>query len=218
MTTNVITIDVKRTVLEAAKLMHQQDVGDLVVMEGVEAKGIVTGKNLLSVERERWKTAGLGSGSQNEFVPGDLQGFAIVQLRGNQSLPFNSAPAPKIANFMVMEQVKYALGLILDYFLFARHQPLHIGKDFALQPETEFVGSVKFIQQLGRGDHDFGRNTAPVEAGSSHVVPLNDRDLCPQLGGTDGCHISPRPRSDDNHSCRHNASPSVGVGFLLHAM
>jgi CBS domain-containing protein len=47
MTTNVITIDVKRTVLEAAKLMHQQDVGDLVVMEGVEAKGIVTERDLV---------------------------------------------------------------------------------------------------------------------------------------------------------------------------
>jgi CBS domain-containing protein len=47
MTTNVITIDVKRTVLEAAKMMHQQDVGDLVVMEGVEAKGIVTERDLV---------------------------------------------------------------------------------------------------------------------------------------------------------------------------
>lgn len=47
MTTNVITIDVQRTVLEAAKLMHQQDVGDLVVMEGVVAKGIVTERDLV---------------------------------------------------------------------------------------------------------------------------------------------------------------------------
>ena len=47
MTTNVITIDVQRTVLEAAKLMHQQDVGDLVVMEGNEPKGIVTERDLV---------------------------------------------------------------------------------------------------------------------------------------------------------------------------
>ena len=47
MTTNVITIDVQGTVLEAAKLMHQQDVGDLVVMEGVVAKGIVTERDLV---------------------------------------------------------------------------------------------------------------------------------------------------------------------------
>jgi len=47
MTTNVITIDVQRTVLEAAKLMHQQDVGDLVVMDGVVAKGIVTERDLV---------------------------------------------------------------------------------------------------------------------------------------------------------------------------
>jgi CBS domain-containing protein len=47
MATNVITIDVQRTVLEAAKLMHQQDVGDLVVMEGNVAKGIVTERDLV---------------------------------------------------------------------------------------------------------------------------------------------------------------------------
>ncbi len=47
MTTNVITINADRTVLEAAKLMHQQDVGDLVVMESVEAKGIVTERDLV---------------------------------------------------------------------------------------------------------------------------------------------------------------------------
>ena len=47
MTTNVITIDVQRTVLEAAKLMHQQDVGDLVVMDGVVAKGIVTERDIV---------------------------------------------------------------------------------------------------------------------------------------------------------------------------
>ena len=47
MTTNVITIDVNKTALETAKLMHQQDVGDLVVMDGVEAKGIVTERDLV---------------------------------------------------------------------------------------------------------------------------------------------------------------------------
>jgi CBS domain-containing protein len=47
MTTNVITIGINRNVLEAAKLMHQQDVGDLVVMDGVEAKGIVTERDLV---------------------------------------------------------------------------------------------------------------------------------------------------------------------------
>ena len=47
MTTNVITIGVNETVLYAAKLMHNQDVGDLVVMEGVEAKGIITERDLV---------------------------------------------------------------------------------------------------------------------------------------------------------------------------
>jgi len=47
MTTNVITIGVNETVLYAAKLMHQQDVGDLVIMEGNVPKGIVTERDLV---------------------------------------------------------------------------------------------------------------------------------------------------------------------------
>ncbi len=47
MTTNVITIDVQGTVLDAAKLMNQQDVGDLVVTEGKVPKGIVTERDLV---------------------------------------------------------------------------------------------------------------------------------------------------------------------------
>lgn len=47
MTTNVITIEAKETVLYAAKLMNQQNVGDLVVMENGGAKGIVTERDLV---------------------------------------------------------------------------------------------------------------------------------------------------------------------------
>ena len=47
MTTNVITIGFHETVLYAAKLMHQQDVGDLVVMDGNVPKGIVTERDLV---------------------------------------------------------------------------------------------------------------------------------------------------------------------------
>ncbi len=47
MTTNVITIDFQGTVLEAAKLMNQQDVGDLVVTEGKVPRGIVTERDLV---------------------------------------------------------------------------------------------------------------------------------------------------------------------------
>lgn len=47
MTKNVITIGVNESVLYAAKLMHQQDVGDLVVMESNVPKGIVTERDLV---------------------------------------------------------------------------------------------------------------------------------------------------------------------------
>ena len=47
MTTNVITIGFHETVLYAAKLMHQQDVGDLVIMDGNVPKGIVTERDIV---------------------------------------------------------------------------------------------------------------------------------------------------------------------------
>lgn len=47
MTMDVITIDADRTVFDAAKLMRQHEVGDLVVMEGTVAKGIVTERDLV---------------------------------------------------------------------------------------------------------------------------------------------------------------------------
>ena len=47
MTSNVIIIDAQKTVLEAAKLMYQQGVGDLVIMEGNMPKGIVTERDLV---------------------------------------------------------------------------------------------------------------------------------------------------------------------------
>ena len=47
MTKAVVTIGSGGTVLEAAKLMHQQNVGDLVVMDGGVVKGIVTERDLV---------------------------------------------------------------------------------------------------------------------------------------------------------------------------
>lgn len=42
MTKGVLTIDSKRTVAEAAELMSQKEVGDVVVTEGESPRGIVT--------------------------------------------------------------------------------------------------------------------------------------------------------------------------------
>ncbi len=47
MTKAVVTIGTSGTVLEAAKLMDQQNVGDLVVMGEGEAKGIITERDLV---------------------------------------------------------------------------------------------------------------------------------------------------------------------------
>ena len=47
MTKAVVTIGTGGTVLEAAKLMHQQNVGDLVVMDGGVVNGIVTERDLV---------------------------------------------------------------------------------------------------------------------------------------------------------------------------
>ena len=47
MTKDVLTIDVNKTVIEAAALMSQKDVGDLVVMENNTPVGIVTERDFV---------------------------------------------------------------------------------------------------------------------------------------------------------------------------
>jgi len=47
MTKNVITIDVNKTVIEAAALMSQNDVGDLVIMENNTPVGIITERDFV---------------------------------------------------------------------------------------------------------------------------------------------------------------------------
>jgi len=47
MTKNVITIDANKTVIEAAALMSQNDVGDLVIMENNAPVGIVTERDFV---------------------------------------------------------------------------------------------------------------------------------------------------------------------------
>jgi CBS domain-containing protein len=47
MTKDVLTIDVNKTVIEAATLMSQNDVGDLVVMENNTPVGIVTERDFV---------------------------------------------------------------------------------------------------------------------------------------------------------------------------
>jgi CBS domain-containing protein len=47
MTKNVVTIDANKTVIEAAALMSQNDIGDLVVMDNNVPSGIVTERDLV---------------------------------------------------------------------------------------------------------------------------------------------------------------------------
>jgi CBS domain-containing protein len=47
MTKNVVTIDANKTVVEAAALMSEKDIGDLIVMEGNTPVGIVTERDFV---------------------------------------------------------------------------------------------------------------------------------------------------------------------------
>jgi CBS domain-containing protein len=47
MTNNVVTIDVNKTVVEAAALMSEKDIGDLIVMDENIPVGIVTERDLV---------------------------------------------------------------------------------------------------------------------------------------------------------------------------
>ncbi len=58
MTKNVVTIDSDKTVVEAALLMSQHDIGDLVVMENNTPVGIVTERDLVRRVLAEQKSAG----------------------------------------------------------------------------------------------------------------------------------------------------------------
>ncbi len=47
MTKNVVTVDADKTVIEAATLMSQNDIGDLIVMDNKMPVGIVTERDLV---------------------------------------------------------------------------------------------------------------------------------------------------------------------------
>jgi len=57
MTKNVITIDSNRTVAEAAVLMSEKDIGDLVVMDGYSPVGIVTERDFVRRVLAKQKSA-----------------------------------------------------------------------------------------------------------------------------------------------------------------
>ena len=47
MTTNVATLDVKSTAADAANVMKEQDIGDVVVTDGNRIRGIVTDRDIV---------------------------------------------------------------------------------------------------------------------------------------------------------------------------
>jgi CBS domain-containing protein len=47
MTKNVVTVDTNKTVVEAAVLMSEKDIGDLIVMEGNTPVGIITERDFV---------------------------------------------------------------------------------------------------------------------------------------------------------------------------
>lgn len=47
MTTDVATLDAKRTAADAAKVMKEQDIGDVIVTDGDRIRGIVTDRDIV---------------------------------------------------------------------------------------------------------------------------------------------------------------------------
>jgi CBS domain-containing protein len=47
MTTNVATLDTKSTATDAARVMREQDIGDVVVTDGDQIRGIVTDRDIV---------------------------------------------------------------------------------------------------------------------------------------------------------------------------
>ena len=65
--------------------------------------------------------------------------------------------------------------------------------------EAEHTGGANLVRQLGGMEEGLGRNAAPMQAGATDLLLLDDRDLEPQLGSTDGADISGGAAADDGY-------------------
>ena len=68
-----------------------------------------------------------------------------------------------------------------------------------IRAEPEFLGAVHQVKHLRRPQQCLGRDTAPVQANSAHVLALDNRDLEAELRTPNGRHIAPGACTDHNH-------------------
>jgi hypothetical protein len=108
-----------------------------------------------------------------------------------------------MTNFMMAQELQNTFCLVLNHFLFSRREALHVWPNVSLDFYPKLTGSMKFIHNFGRHLHDFGRNTPPVKAGTSHVISLNDGDFSSTLGRSYGGDVASRPRPNDAYFCGH---------------
>ena len=188
-------------VIEGSKL-HADDPGsghDQVVIKGVHAQQFIAGDDSRQIHPFHRRAGRYAAcGDENVLcVKGFL--FAPIQGRkGNGVLIQDGAGAPEMGNAIALEQLFHAAPQLAHHFFLPGLDLGRVQRHMIGMQTQGFKVMYRFMIELGGMEHGFGGDTAPIEAGASHIPVFNDGGLEPQLSRPDSGHIASRPGADDH--------------------
>ncbi|MNN25117.1 hypothetical protein D3C81_1385740 [compost metagenome] len=141
-----------------------------------------------SAKRERFQLDRAGTGSQNAMLEAVTRRFVLVE---RTSFVFVDEHHFTAENFdlVTFKQAANALGHLLDNAVleFLRFLEVHF---HVLCRNPEGIGMLSGLVLVSGRDQRFGRDTTAVQADAAKLRFVNDDHLLPELGGTNGRHIS----------------------------
>src|SRR5690606_31023861 len=89
----------------------------------------------------------------------------------------------------------------------ALHDAGRIDRQLTFQLEAVVLGTRSIVVDLGRAQQGLGRDAAPVQTDTPHVLALDDGDLEAELGSADGRHVAAGAgaNNDDVEACGGHA-------------
>ena len=114
-------------------------------------------------------------------------------------------------HLLPLQQALNALGEPLHHLAAAVHGVRVVGSQ-AIHLDAEFLGAMKEGKDLGVPEQRLARNASPVEADTSQLFPLDNRDSEPELTGPNGGHVAACSRADHHQvvvSHRQNLSETT---------
>lgn len=94
------------------------------------------------------------------------------------------------------------------------HGRAEVKSEVGTTGNAKFSAIPRIMKCPGRPDNTLGGDAADIEAVTSHQMPFDEGDLCPQSGGSGCRYQSSRTATDDNQvvaRCRFRVDPVRGV-------